>query len=116
MQFKPLAPCLLTGERDAGTGDWLLYWVRRTRLGSTWRDQVDADLGESAESYWVEIYQDWTYTTLLRTIISSAAFAAYTSAQQTTDFGGNQTTLYLRIYQYSTVVGCGYPLTAEITR
>lgn len=116
VQFKPLAPCLLTGERDAGTGDWLLYWVRRTRMGSTWRDQVDADLGESAESYWVEIYQDGTYATLLRTIISSAAFAAYTSAQQTTDFGGNQTTLYLRIYQYSTVVGCGYPLTAEITR
>ena len=116
VQFKPLSPCSLTGDRDTATGDWLLYWVRRTRMGSAWNDYVDAQLGESVESYWVEIYQDWTYAVVLRTIVSSSTFAAYTSAQQVADFGGNQTTLYLRIYQYSTTVGTGYSLTTEITR
>jgi hypothetical protein len=33
----------------------------------------------------------------------------YTSAQQTTDFGGNQTTVYGRVYQNSASVGRGFP-------
>ena len=116
VQYKPLSPCRINGHRDPVSGDWSLFWVRRTRVGGEWRDSVDADLGEASESYWAEIYQDGTYAAIVRTIISSAEFAAYTSAQQITDFGSNQATLYLRIYQYSTTVGLGYPLTTEITR
>jgi hypothetical protein len=116
VQYKPLAPCRINGHRDPASGDWSLFWVRRTRIGGEWRDYVDADIGETSECYWVEIYQDFTYSAILRTIISSATFAAYSSAQQITDFGSNQATLHLRIYQYSTTVGLGYPLTTEITR
>ena len=56
-------------------------------------------------------------TTLKRTITGlTTPAAAYTSAQQVTDFGSNQATLYIRIYQLSATVGRGYPLQTAITR
>ena len=62
------------------------------------------------------MFSDGTYTTIKRTISSTAPAAVYTSADQTTDFGSNQATLYLKIYQMSATVGRGYPLTQSITR
>jgi hypothetical protein len=44
------------------------------------------------------------------------ASAAYSSADQVTDFGSNQATIYLKIYQLSDSIGRGYPLTASLTR
>ena len=35
---------------------------------------------------------------------------------QVTDFGSNQATLYVKVYQLSANVGRGYPLTTSITR
>jgi hypothetical protein len=89
--------------------------VRRSRF-SGWRSFVDAVLGETAESYEVDIFSDGTYTTLKRTLTSTTQTVAYTSAQQVTDFGSNQATLYVKIYQLSANVGRCYPLTESITR
>lgn len=115
VNLECLSPVHLTGNRHPSTNDWTLTWVRRSRF-SGWRDYVDAALGETVESYEIEIYSSGTYTTLKRTLTSATPTVAYTSAQQVTDFGSNQATLYVKIYQLSSIVGRGYPLTQSITR
>jgi len=51
-----------------------------------------------------------------RTITVNAPSCAYASADQISDFGANQATLYLKLFQISATVGRGYPLTASLTR
>jgi len=116
VNLKPLSPVYLNGSRDSSSGDWTLTWIRRTRTGGEWRDSVDASLGEEVEAYQIEIYANGTYATIKRTISTTSPTASYTNANQMTDFGSNQSTLYLKIYQMSAVVGRGYPLTQSITR
>ena len=110
------SPVYLNGNRHPSTNDWTLTWIRRTRIGGDWRAYVDATLGETTESYEVDVYADGTYATLKRTLTATAQTVAYTSAQQVTDFGSNQATLYVKVYQLSEYVGRGQPLTTSITR
>ena len=114
--FQPISPVLLNGYRNPGTGDWDLTWVRRSRSHVRWITSVDMPLGESFEQYLVEVYTDLGYGTKVREITVTTPAVTYTSAQQGTDFGGDQTTLYLKIYQMSAAVGVGIPLTTSITR
>lgn len=116
VNLECLSPVYLNGNRDPSTQDWTLTWMRRTRVGGAWRDYVDAMLGETAESYEIDIFADGTYATVKRTLTSTSASVSYSSANQVTDFGSNQSTLYVRIYQMSTIVGRGYPLQTSITR
>lgn len=116
INLKPLSPVNLTGHRDPSTNDWTLSAVRRTRVGGEWRDGVDAELGEATEAYDWEIYADGTFTTVKRVLTTSSPQCAYPSASQVADFGSNQMTLYVKLYQLSATVGRGYPLTATITR
>ncbi|MBV2206666.1 MAG: phage tail protein [Pseudomonas sp.] len=117
VNLKCLSPVWLNGNRHPTTNDWTLTWVRRTRQGGEWRDGIDAPLGEASEAYEVEIYTSAAYATLKRTLTGlTTASATYTSAQQVTDFGSNQATLYVKVYQLSANVGRGYPLTTSITR
>lgn len=110
-----LSPVYVRGARSA-SNDWSIDWVRRTRVGWEWRDYVDAQLGETTEAYEVEIYGEAGYTTLKRTISGLTSSATtYTSAQQVTDFGAVQSTLYVKVYQISAVVGRGYPVPATLT-
>lgn len=115
VNLKPLSPVYLNGNRDAAN-DWSLSWIRRTRDGGEWRDSVDVPLGEATEAYEIDVFADGTYAVVKRTIAASTPACAYSSANQVTDFGSNQSTLYLKIYQLSAVVGRGYPLTTSITR
>lgn len=116
VNLECLSPVYLNGNIHPSTNDWTLTWVRRSRTDGEWRDLVDAGLGETTESYEIEIFSNNTYTTVLRTLTATTQTAAYTSAQQVTDFGSNQATLYVRIYQLSATVGRGYPLQSSITR
>lgn len=116
VNLKPLSPVFLTGDIDPSTGSWSLAWLRRTRVGGEWRDNVDAMLGETSEAYQVDIFADGTYTNVKRTLTATAPACTYASADQVTDFGVNQTTLYLKVYQISATVGRGYPLTQSLTR
>lgn len=115
VNFKPLSPTSLNGSRHPSSADWSLDWLRRTRVDGAWRDGVEVALGETTEAYDVEI---WTagYGTLKRTLSVTAPAATYTSAQQVADFGANQPTLTLRIYQLSAAVGRGTALSTTITR
>jgi hypothetical protein len=116
VNLKPLSPIALTGNRDPSSNDWTLTWVRRTRDGGEWRDYVDASLGEATESYAIDVYADSTYAAVKRTITASAPSCVYARADQVSDFGANQATLYLKLSQISATVGRGYPLTTSITR
>lgn len=117
VNLRPLSPVRLNGSRHPSTNDWTLTWTRRGRVDAQWRDYVDVPVGEVSEAYEVEIYTSAAYTTLKRTITGLiVATASYSSADQVTDFGANQSTLYVRVYQISATVGRGYPLEATITR
>ena len=109
---KPLSPVHISGRRHApATNDWTVSWVRRGRLDWEWRDYVETPLGEATESYEIDIMSG---STVKRTLTASTQSVTYTAAQQTTDFGGVQTTLSVRVYQMSATVGRGYAGTATL--
>lgn len=112
--LKPYAPVQLGGGRNAAL-DVILNWIRRTRISGGWGDYSDVPLGEASEAYVVEIYSSNTYVTLKRTISGiSSATTTYTAAQQTTDFGSTQSTVYFIVYQVSATVGNGYGARGQI--
>ena len=83
---KPLSPVHISGLRHApATNDWTVSWVRRGRLDWEWRDYVETPLGESTESYEIDIMSG---STVKRTLTATTQSVTYTAAQQTTDFGG----------------------------
>ena len=111
-----LAPVYFNGSQDPATNDWNITWIRRTRIGGEWRDLVDAPLSETSESYSLDIFADGLYSAIVRTVTTSAASFAYTSAMQVADFGAVQPFLVVNIYQVSDKVGRGYPLAAWLPR
>lgn len=109
--LHPFSPTNLT--KTSSSNDITLSWVRRTRLSENWLAGV-VPLGEATEAYEVVIYADSTFAVVKRVIPTTSRSAVYTSAQQVADFGTNQSTLYVRVYQISDVVGRGNPLQATI--
>lgn len=108
VQAIPYSPVHLGGGRNAA-GDLTLAWIRRTRISGGWNNYSDVPLGEATEAYVVEIYDDSAYTTVVRTITGiTSATTSYTAAEQTTDFGAPQSTVYWKVYQVSATVGNGY--------
>jgi hypothetical protein len=115
VNLECLSPVYFSGYNAVGSTDWTLTWIRRSRTDGEWRDLVDVGLGETTEAYEVDIFADGTYTTVKRTITATSPTCTYTTADQTTDFGSAQTTIYAKVYQMSSVVGRGYPTTASFT-
>ena len=117
-----LGALVWSGHRDAT--DERAYQTRVLAAAADWTgvlinmnvDNVDASLGEDYEAYQVDIFADGTYATVKRTLDATSPAVTYSSAMQAADFGGNQSTLYLKVYQLSSSVGRGYPLTQSITR
>lgn len=109
---KPFAPVHVGGGRN-GAGDVAIHWTRRTRLGGAWRPGGDALLGESSESYVLEIW-DSTYSNCARVItgITSPTYV-YTSAMQVADFGAQQLTIFARVGQLG-AYSLGYQTDASI--
>lgn len=101
------SPVAIGGGRNT-SGDVTINWIRRTRVGGHWGNFTDVPLGEASESYEVEIW-DSTYATLKRTITGlSSPTTIYTAAQQTTDFGVTQATVYVKVFQISATNGRGH--------
>lgn len=102
----PYAPVAIGGAKQA-SNDWQLFWTRRARKDHEWRNSVDVPLDEPTEAYELEIY-DYGFSALKRTVTGLATPAyTYTSAMQTTDFGGSATQIGVRIYQMSSRIGRG---------
>jgi hypothetical protein len=111
--LRPLAPSHLGGGRSSG-GNLQINWIRSARLFSAWRNFSAVPMDEATESYAVDIFADGTFATVVRTLTSTTAAVTYTSAQQVTDFGSNQSTVHVRVFQISAVVGRGDPLQGSV--
>ena len=104
--LKPLAPVLINAARQA-SGDLIITWTRRSRLDAAWRNNADVPIGETAETYELELMN--AGFVIRRTVtVTGATTYTYTAALQTTD-GGVLTAgqFNVRIYQISSVVGRG---------
>ncbi len=108
--LKPFAPVHVKGVRD-GSGNLTISWIRRSRVDGEWRDGVGIPLGEETEAYEVEIMDG---ATVKRTIATTSQTASYSAAEQTTDFGSMQSSVSVKLYQLSAVVGRGYASSANI--
>lgn len=115
--LEPLSPVeIRAGRSAAASWDITIAWKRRARKNAEWRSYADVPLDDSPEAYVVEIYTSSAFTTLKRTISGiSSATTTYTSAQQVTDFGTNQTTIYVKVYQVSATTGNGFAASATLT-
>lgn len=105
INLECLAPVHVTGYGNS-TLDFIITWIPQSRF-AYWRDYVDSPNGEASESYEVDIYTDGTYTTVARTLTASTPTVTYTVAQQLTDFGDYQATIYGEIYMLSATTGRG---------
>lgn len=107
--LKPYAPCQVEAEKDSGSGDWTLTWVRRTRVGGAWTGGTSIPLSENSEEYEVDIL-DAPGGSVVRTISAlSSATATYTAAQQSADGGDVPVgSLYFEVYQISDAVDRGF--------
>jgi hypothetical protein len=107
--LKPYAGVDAIGKRDASS-NLTIVWTRRNRTNGEWRDGVEVPMTEASEAYEVDIYSDNTFTTVLRTLTNATPSVLYSAANQTTDFGSPQSTVYCKIYQMSALIGRGYEL------
>jgi hypothetical protein len=109
--LRPYAPCQIKGARD-GSGNLTVTWVRRDRdpAADSW-DSIEIPMSEASESYSIDIMSG---STVLRTIAASSPTAAYSAAQQTTDFGAPQSSVAVRVYQISQTFGRGSPGLATV--
>nr|WP_298117455.1 phage tail protein [uncultured Pseudomonas sp.] len=110
VNLECLSPVYPKGSRD-GSSNFTGTFTRRSRLSSSWwTSGVVAPIGETTESYEIDVMSG---STVVRTIAVSTPSFSYSAANQTTDFGSAQSSITFRIYQLSEVVGRGYPL--EVT-
>ena len=106
----PYSPTHFEAEWDVPFGDDItLDWVRRVRKDGELVDFYDAPLDETSEDYEVYIYTDGSFVTKKRTFsINAATTVVYIGAQQVTDFGIVQTTVFVGVAQLSSIVGLGF--------
>ena len=109
---QPYAPAQVAGSRDM-SGNLTITWLRRTRVGGEWLDGTGTvPLSEASEAYEVEILNG---STVVRTITGlTSASASYSAANQTTDFGSAQSSVAVRVYQISNIVGRGIAAGATV--
>jgi hypothetical protein len=90
------------------SGDFLIAWQRRTRIGGAWLDGIGTvPLSEQSEAYDVEILDG--FGRLVRTFAHlTTPQVLYTAAMQTTDFGAPVTAIRGNVYQLSANVGRGF--------
>lgn len=111
--LKPYSVVHIGGGRKPD-GTILLSWIRRGRLSGEWRDYVDVPVSEAMELYELEICAPGFASVIRMVTIKDTTSFEYGVAEQTADFGSPQSSVYVRIYQISAVVGRGYPATAVI--
>jgi hypothetical protein len=109
--LKPYSVVNPTATKDL-TGKITFSWQRRDRKAGEATTYTNLPLSETSESYEIDIMNGGA---VVRTLTTLSPSVAYTVADQTTDFGGLQTTVTVRIYQLSSVVGRGTVREAVLT-
>lgn len=105
---KPYSPVHLAAANVSG--DKLISWTRRTRIGGEALNGTTPPLGETTEAYQVDILNG--SGTVIRTLSGlTSPTATYTAAQQTTDSNAGVTA---KVYQISSTVGRGFPASVAL--
>ena len=96
------SPNLLHGGVNDTSGDIVIDWTRRTRIGGSWVDFTDVPLSETSEQYILQVWNS-TYSVCggIYGPLTSPTFT-YTAAQQVIDFSRIQTTVYVSVGQLGT--------------
>ena len=92
---RPWAPAHLKAKR-AASGDVAITWLRCARIGGDFWGPGEVPLTEPSEAYQLQV---WDGAVLKRSISLFAASYAYTSSQQTADFGYLPAFLSLKVGQ-----------------
>ena len=108
--MMPLSICHVAGELDGG-GDLTISWKRKTRIGGEWADGGDVPLGETSESYEIDIYDG---SEVVRTIASSTQTAVYSAAQRAADGLSPGALVDVEGFQVSSVIGRGFGFSATV--
>jgi hypothetical protein len=112
VNLEPFSPVELGGGRD--NAELTISWRRRSRLGVNLPLFYDPPLGETAQTFEVEIWNA-TFTVLRRTITGITTLSTlYTGAQQIADAGSVQNPVYVRVFQTSATVGRGFVLQGQL--
>ncbi len=109
LALRPYAPVRARARRVAG--GVAISFIRRGRIDADNWEGVEIPLGESAETYVVEILSG---AIVKCSITCSATSLVYANADEAADFGAPQTSLRLRIAQVSASVGRGFAPQADV--
>lgn len=108
VNLKPLSPVYVSASEVSD--DWILTWSRRSRYRTSWwTTGVERPLGETTESYEIDVFASPASSTVVRTLKSTSETVTYLDADQVTDLGSPApASIKFKIYQMSSVVGRGY--------
>ncbi|HET6390800.1 baseplate multidomain protein megatron [Hyphomicrobium sp.] len=107
--LRPLSPVHVKATRAAG--DIEISWARRTRSGGDSWEAPEVPLAEESESYEVDILDG---ATVKRTLTSSSPSVIYASADQISDFGSEQSSVSIKVYQTNVIFGRSAPRAAIV--
>jgi hypothetical protein len=108
--LRPLSPVHVRGRR-LETGDLVLSWIRRTRIGGDSWEVNEVPLGEDTERYEVDILDG---ETVKRTLVATEPTVTYSKADLIADFGELPAAIVVRVCQLSSVWGRGIPTVAIV--
>ena len=99
-------------------GDIEVDWYPRARQSSAWISGADIKIAanDTPETYDIDVLASLGGSVVKTYTVTGSLGGAfvYTAAQQTTDFGSPQATIYLVIQQISQIVGRGNPIGAIV--
>ncbi|ORE96454.1 gene transfer agent protein [Stappia sp. 22II-S9-Z10] len=111
--MAPYAPAHGKARRRLSDDALVVSWIRRTRVGGDYWGASDVPLGESGESYRVEILDG---AEVVRTVTTAEPSYAYALADQVADFGAAPDQVSFRVAQNAPGFGLGivYEVTVNV--
>jgi len=102
--LKPLSPVNVTGTLISE--EWTISFTKRTRMASNqWATGIAAPIGETALLFEFEFYEGSVFKKMYQSVTETFVYSA---VNQMADFGYLPTTLTVKIYQISAVIGRGF--------
>lgn len=109
--FVPRSPVHLRARREAG--GLRLSWIRRARRDADAWEPADVPLGESAETYRLDILAE--DGRVLRQLTAATTNALYASTDEIADFGAPRTEIAFAVAQVGTLAGLGPARRARVS-
>ena len=105
--LRPLSPVSMTITATLARA-WSIGWIRRSRGGFAWLDNIDAPLAEDTETYRVAVMLDGI---AVRQVEVGEPHWVYAAEDFAADGGASAAILTIAVTQLSALAGPGAPLT-----